>query len=774
MDTQTRYLKPGDLPPLRASLYEADSGDQQRADWNRWLWSCQDNLLRQRDRQVEENLRMLHGQHWIVWSRLRGRYVNLADLLTDDERVWRHMPVLNRLVLWFNLLHTRMTENSPIITFQPGPDRIDAELAEVYEIVFKYLWRNLNMLETLDRLVAWLIPGGRSYLKSRINLSGGDPIPARMPATLQLLDQFGQPVAGADGQPISREVPQMPFSMGQDGNFMPAMHLQQDGETGDYAAQPIPGMQMAQMHEGALAVDVLSCLEVRGEWGPTPWHEKAYHIQKSLLTPMQAYEAFGVELEPDTNADEAESSGVFWRVLFGSGHFGSATKGGARYTDIPSQQQFVTIYESWHRPSRFPGTERTESSPGGRLLITTGGGKVIRDGVRPGDFRYGSPIRAFDFVKLPGRPQGTSPQEFMNGPIRTRNRLFAQKLAHATLAANPIRVLDRSQGLEEGKVPNTPGAEIVADRSRSEKPPVEYIGVPALGQDVDQAAMQLRDEIDELGRITGTEGQTPTGRASARLVQQLRMNSDRPVAGTMRSMVMELGRLAEDWLVYIPTIWDEEKLLSVAGSDGVARTIAVKPMLFRDGTINAAPDIESMLPETRQERMERAMMFRTSGVWGDPMSPTAIQQFLDYARFPQMTNGYRPGGPDRSMAETNLGRLLQGVPASQINVYPWYNFGLHRFVLEQFLKSPEYEKQSRQIKAELSAFWVKLRQAEGDQMLMERMRMQEIEGVAAGNALNEQGRVAANAPPQLAAGPQGDQPPTMTSRPEAPDATEAA
>src|SRR4051812_33738948 len=196
----SKFSKPSDLPPLRPSPFAGDAYDAERVDYVLGLWHSQDNLLRNRDRQVEENIRMLHGQQWIVWSNLRGRYVNLAEHLTDDEKRWRHMPVLNRLLVWFVLTHARMTENPPVLTWQPGPDRADALLAEVCDPLYKYIWRDTGMIEVLDRLFSWMIPGGRAYLKSRIDPFKGDPIPTRGPAVMRLLDAAGQPIMNAEQQ----------------------------------------------------------------------------------------------------------------------------------------------------------------------------------------------------------------------------------------------------------------------------------------------------------------------------------------------------------------------------------------------------------------------------------------------------------------------------------------------------------------------------------------------------------------------------------------------
>ena len=709
-----RFRRVSQIPRMREDVWTPDDLDPTRAEWVMGLWHAQDDLLRQRDRQVEENVRMLLGQHWIVWSDLRQKFVDVAEHLGDEEKRWRHMPVLNRLFLWFILTHARMTENPPVITWQPGPDRIDAELAEVMDPIFKHLWNDIGMLEVLDRLVSWLIPSGRAFLKSRIDLSKGEAIPAMGTAMLQLLNAEGNPILGPDGQPIQRELEDVPF----DENGDPAAQLR-----GSPEAMELLELEPYLFNEGGLEVDVLTCLEVRGEWGQhIPWHKKGWHIQKSLLTPYQAYEAFGVEMEPDVRGGQSgDDIGVMWRLLHGSGIFGAAEQRRGAQFETGTGEDFVTIYELTQRPSRFPGTQRVDGpdgkkTPGGRCLIVNGSKQVIRDGQRIAPFKYTSGIRCFDFHNLPGRPQGTSAQEMLNGPIRTRNRLHAQGIQHATLVANPTKVVDRDAGIMEGDLKNIPGEEVLVSRNGSKAPVIEFIHPGRLGPEVYDSADRLAEEVDLLGSVAGTQGQAPTSDASGELVKELRYNADRPTAAPARRMVLELARMAEDWKVLLPLVWDLEKTLQVVGDDNIARTVTVWPELFEEGQVNAVPDIESMLPEGRGERQNRVFRFWQSGVWGDPMSPQAVNTFLELARFPHLSRASRPGGPDRATAEQNVGRLLQGTPAVQIPILEVYDHALHLHVLERFMKSPEYLKTPPEMMQEIVLFRQRLLSAQAQAM----------------------------------------------------------
>lgn len=671
-----------DVPPLRESPFEPDKYDRERVVFAHELWKSLDNPLRSRDRQVEENLRMLAGQQWSVWSDLLGQWVDVTRYLTDEERRWRQLPVINRLLYWYMLLHARLTENPPVLTFLPGPDRIDAMAAEVADHVFKHLWHETAMLEVLDNLFAWLIPSGRAHLKSRIDRHMGEVREYRGPAVLRLLGADGKALPGPEGQPVERFADDVPYDA--EGN--PLARLNPD-DTFDVLGDPF------RQPEGAIVVDVLSCLEVRGEWGPTPWHRKRWHQHRSFLTPEELWEDYGVEVEPDVRGEEAESIGTLRRVLFGSGYYGAAERRDRGWGNEQNMKEgYVTVLETWFRPSDFPGMQRGPDSPGGRMLVTAGRNMVLRDGARYAAFPYTSPIRTFDFVNVAGRPQGTSPQEMLNGPARTRNRIYGQILQHATLVANPIQLIDNSTGIQEGQATNAPGANIFGNFRHLARPAIEYVSPPSLGSDVYRSLDLLTGEFDDLGNIPGAEGAPPTTDPSGELVKELRFNSDRFVAATARRSVVEIARVAEDWFAMLPVIWDRERVIRAGGDDLVAQTVMVMPELFTKGTLNVIPEVESMLPEGRGERQQRIRQMWQEGVWGPPQSPEARMMYLELARFPHLDRANRPGGVDRVTAEQENGRLVQGVPAAEVPVLEWYDHQVHLFVHERFMKGPEYLK----------------------------------------------------------------------------------
>ena len=676
------------IPDIRADSEDGhgapDERDDDRIAWATFLYDSQDDVLRRWIRQVEENIRMLAGQQWSVFNPRMGRFIDVTQWMTAEEKKWRQRPVFNRLLTWFILTHARMTENPPIITFTPGPDRIDALLAETMDVIFKTKWREVKMPEVWDRASAWLIPAGMVYLQSTIDLSKGDFIRFE-----------GQP-GEEDLQGFDPE--QQEILRGFQGEGAGNIGFTEDGrpqfdqETG----QPLGPESGFAERKGDLAVEVLNPVQVRGEWGPAAWQDKRWHEVRSFLTQAEIFETYQIKVEgqqaPKGGSSRGGDTGVAERLTYGDGYFGAADPSvfGADFSaDVSIPESTVEVFTLWHRPAPYARMDESPEEPGGRLLICTRK-QVLHDSTRPVRYQSASPIRKFDFVRLPGRPAaGTTPQEAMNQPQRVFNKVAALIIEHTNLSANPIKIIDTNSGIEESMITNRPGLNLKVSR-RDRIPPFEWVSPPPLSQDAYRTLEFMRQEIDDIGNLAGTEGDAPTEDASGELVKELRFNSDRFLGPTMRRAAEEFARMAEDWKVILPVIYDEEQILSYAGTDNVARTITVQPEMFEEGAVNAIADVESMLPEGRGERQKNITALYANGLFGPPGSPEATATFFELSQFPHLGRAGKFGGVHRITADQENGKLLQGVPASQIAVFEWYNDLVHLLSHEEFMSSPEF------------------------------------------------------------------------------------
>jgi hypothetical protein len=738
-----------DFVPLRATPDANDDGyDPKRLVMVNTGWSSQDDLRRFYHRQIEENVRMLAGQQWSIFHPVLQRWLDVTEWMSEKERRWRLRPVFNRLLPWFMLTHARSTENPPILTWIPGPDRIDAELADVMDTSFKVLWREVGMVDLHDRIMAWVIAAGRSHFQTRIDLTGGPmrkwvgegQLPMLDPGTGDVLrhPQTGEVQYHPDVVP---NVPFGPSGTPFDAQGNPLAVMTPDG--------PQQRGEPHEAPEGRLVGEVLSPLECRGTWGPQAWHEKPEHYTRQYLTPEQVWDQWGVECEPDVRGNVGDV-GELERLLFGTGFFNAASGGIAAQTTTGRTDGYCTVTCLWQVPKPYEGMEKSKDSPGGRYTVATRN-KILRDGPRPAAFEWCSPIRCFDFVRLPGRPAGTTPLEAMVPVQRSYNRSYAQVGEFVNLCANPKPIIDTQFGIKDGQWTNEPGTGFVGQR-RPGVPAVEWVAPPPLGAEIFQYIAGLRGELDFMGNVAGSQGEAPTEDASGELVKELRFNSDRFFGPTARRNVEEYGRLAVDWKAMLPIIWDDEKVLSYAGEDNVARTMTVLPYMWKEGKVNCIPDAESMLPEGRGERQARVYKMWQDGAYGDPASPEARKMFFDLARFPHLSRAAKPGGVHRVTAEQFNGMLMQGTPAEQVPIYPWYDLTVHLFVLQEFMAAPEFLRVPPPVKDNFIKRWTVISGTLQQQAAQQQAAQMEQQVAVAQASAAARGGKAPGAPPGLAPG----------------------
>jgi len=671
---------PKNFIPLRPNAITDDPDDGKRLESLRQSWSRYDDLLRNYHRQVEENVRMLAGQQYSIFHPVLQRFLDVTEWMDEDERRWRQRPVFNRLLPWYIITHAKVTENPPIVTFSPGPDRIDAELAEVLDVSFKTLWRELGMPEVNDRLAGWMLVAGRGHLLTRVDMHRGPMRKWIGEADLPILGDDGTPQVDENtGEPILAEkVKDVPH----DENGKPLAHIDQFGNM-QVTGEP------HEEREGVLVTDVLSPLNCRGSWGPDPWHKKREHVIRTYHTPEEVWEMTGIEVNPDVRGAGVQDIGELERILYGTGFYGSTDGIVGSQVTATSTEGYVELTQRWQACSPYPGMYDDAGSPGGRLTIGSRS-KILYDGPRPAKFPYTSPLNTFEFVRLPGRPNGSTPQEALNPVQRSYNDGYARIKEHVNLSTNPKGIIDQMSGIKAAQFTNAPGDNYVVTR-RPGVPAVEFVAPPPLGEDVYKLQSMLGAEFEQIGQTKGQSTELPRD-ASGELVKEMRFDDDRYLGGTQRRSVEEYGRVVENWRAYLPLIWDDQKVLEYAGDDNVARTITVLPYMFEQGKVNVVPDVESMLPEGRGERARVIERMYDKGMFGPPGTPVALKQYAELAHFPHLSRALKIGGIDRTTAEQENGQLMQGVDPRTIPVYEWYDHDVHLMILESFMKGPEFKK----------------------------------------------------------------------------------
>lgn len=675
---------PKNFVPLRGAPDAADNNDARRAAILRTGWSQLDDLYRQQNRQIEENVRMVSGQQHAFYHAPTGRWLDIAEWMNADERTWKPRPIFNILLPWFIITHARATENTPIVTYVPGPDRTDAELAELLDIAEKTVWFEANMEDVHDRLMGWVIIAARGHLLNRINPNKGAMRKWIGSDLVPVVDPYDQPVDDGDGGQAHMPADNVPF----DKSGTPLARWRQTGAT-PQEGELVPTGAPHQTPIGSIEVDVLSPLQVRGSWGPEPWWKKRRHFIKSYHTPEEVYDLYGVDAPPDVRGQVGDV-GELERILYGSGFFtGSTTRFGDQTSQV-STDGYVEVTQMWEAPCSYGGMNREGDSPGGRWLVGTKSGLILRDGVRPAAFPYTSPMNTFEFVRVPGRPGGVTVQEPLNQVQREINDGYGRVKAHVNLQSNPKTAIDAQSGLRAGSFTNKPGQNHFVNR-RPGVPAIEYIKAPDLGADVYKNLEMMHKNFSDIGFMAGANDPGTPG-DSGEKVKEVRFNTDRFLGPTMRRTAGEYGRLIETWQCIFPLIWDMETTISYAGDDNIARTITVYPDMWKEGKCNVRPDVESMLPEGRGEKQEKVFQMYQLGMFGLPGTPGALKKFWELAHMPHLARAAKVGGVDGTTAEQENGLLLLGNPPQSIPVYEWYDDEIHLMIHESFMKSRDFEK----------------------------------------------------------------------------------
>lgn len=730
-------------PALRVGN-QPDTLDPERIALVAGRWNSQNDLRLPFERQVEEHCRLLAGRQWDVWSEELGKFVDVTAFFSSEEKLFRQRPVVNYLMYWYMLTTARLTENPPIITFQPATsDRSDAQLAETLDTVYKTCWADAHMTEQIDQLMGWVVATGSAYLKSYPDLDKGPAAPRTGPATVTLPHP-------ETGEPVEHELDgDVPY----DESGTPQFEVVPHPETGEPVA--VPTAEPAMVKDGQICVGVLNPIQVRGEWNTKPWHEKAWHIHRDYHPTSEVKAQWGVDVPADAPMGVTEGPGYLSRLLFGSGYYGTAERGGAGIgatsNDPGSTGDLVRVDECWEKPSPENGQQ-------GRLLIVTAT-TVLYDGPRPFPKLIGaSPIRCFQFVGIPGRPSGTTPMEFLVPLQRQMNRFWAQAMEHASLMTNPLILEDESAGLDDEQFTMIPGAKLKGGL-RNGQPMVMAFQPPNLTADFWKIQEMVRDTLMFLGNITGTEGHAPTDNASGELVAQLRANSDRFVGPTARQMVTELARMADDWTAILSVLWTRPKLLMTAGEDNVPQTVAIEPAMW-SGNVNAVPDVQSMLPESRDAKQQKIMSAFSAGVFGNPeMDPNAAETVRQMLNFPNLNRAMQPGGVDAITANQALGKVLLGTQAAEIPFFEPYNMGQWGKTLGQYIASPEFLQNAPPVQQQVLALFDRAKQYAMAQQIQQAGEQAGIQAQQLGAAARANPMVAAHADAQMAVHDQTANPP---------------
>lgn len=627
-------------------------------------WKAQDGLWWPTIRQVQDNVRMIEGRHWDVWMPSQQRFVDITSLLTEKDREFFQRPVFNYVGDWFVRTHGKLTEKPPVVSFLPATgDQKDADLAEVMDAIHKYLWFGAEMEERVSELVGMVLAASSGVVKSWWNPDLGLAREIRGPAFFPLFDEFGNAVVQADGQLAQGFVERAPYQLLPDGTPVPMIEPMPGGGYREIAGAAV-------QYEGGIDVEILSPLDVRTEIAKTPWHRRRWYVERRVLPVREIYERYGVRVTP--GGDDQSTALQIADQYTGFG--GPMARHGSSAPTLTDNTHAV-IYEMWEQP-------REECRRGRHTVVTDT--LKLSDGPNP----YGPTFRPYhmaEFTRVPGRFSAKSPIETISPINRVSNRGWSQILEHRNKMTNPFYLVDRRQ--IQGKIKNSPGQMIDVDPTYlPNSPPLDVVQPPPLPQAVYHVQALLREELRYFGSLEqGSSGAAATRQPSGELVRELRANDDRYLAGPAASIVRCLGRVVQVWPDLVKFAlesgnWTEGRVIRISGEESAIRFRSIRSEMF-EGQVHVRPDIESLLPEGRQERQQRVDWW----FMNELLTPA---QYWELIQHPHLAAAARPGGVHRRMAEIENMRMARGHPTE---ILAAHNDEIHIDSHEKFAASPEFQ-----------------------------------------------------------------------------------
>jgi hypothetical protein len=270
---------------------------------------------------------------------------------------------------------------------------------------------------------------------------------------------------------------------------------------------------------------------------------------------------------------------------------------------------------------------------------------------------------------------------------RAHNKAVSQLAEHGNLMSNPIALIENRSAIDVNKWQNTPGLAI-SYQGQPGVDPVRYLNPPSLGSEVKELIAFTQSAIESEGATRGTDAGAQSQNESGEVRRERRYDGDRYVGPTQRRAAEEIGRLVETWKPLLQLIYTEPRVVREAGEDAMARTITVYPELFEDGNVDVVPDLQSMLPETREERRARLDWMLDHNLLG-PTPEEQRRNYLELANFPNLSRVARMGSVDAVTANQENGALVRG---DAVPVEPWYDHAIHVREHIAFMKDRRFLK----------------------------------------------------------------------------------
>lgn len=596
-------------------------------------------------RQVEENVRNLAGYQYDAYIPELQEFVNLAQFFVPSDERWRRFPVVNWLTQRFFLQAiAKLTENPPVLGAMPATsDQRDAETAQIVDPWLKYQWHRMGMAEKLYGSYGWLLTAGAFWHKYWWDPNAGPSETWTADAVLTVLGETrvytdAPYVIGPDGQPTPHVLTDESGQMALDGNGQP--------QFGDPHRQPL----------GDLNCSVIPPTSIVTPYGPeAPW-EKPWLQHEYYLTPETVWERFQVDCEGETEFSGPDDGydDLLRRMEYTS-YYGNPANPEANIglffgTGQPEPTEgMVRVIERWIRAC--------PQYPQGRLMICAGQQQAqddINPYVTPQRSKVVVPFHYFPKPGLPFRQEGHMDLENLIPVARAKNRAFGGMLDASALNEQPIRLVNiNAVSDDQDDKLNQPGGIVYHNGTAPD--PVRYLTPPALPQHLKDMDSLLTEELEGMGGISAPPSAPVSSDPSGELLREQRFDADRPWGATLRYHGEEWARAGQTMLDIAAVCQSDERFITIAGEDQIARFLTVRPEMF-EGQVHVRCSPESAVLETRQDKQNRLLnLFVTMS----KLPPPLAQSLAKTLNVPDIQRAILPNAQAWSTAQQNLAWMWQ-------------------------------------------------------------------------------------------------------------------
>lgn len=589
-----------------------------------------DGLQRRRplESQWWENIAAYNGDFWVEYDMVERK---LVEPVKPDHRV--RLPV-NLVKAQVRTEYAKILKNRPIVdVLAKSDEREDLNSAEVGDkILGNYIEKDLHMPKARRRALQWVLLTG----------AGGIFVDYDPTALGDIEVQLGP-----DNQPIFDE--------------------QAIAAAQEFWREKKQAPKTKSLPQGELRTVGISPFQYIYDFSKTDFEDAWWCIVSEVFDTCEAYNRWGVELEPDKKA----TPGVIERRMLERWDL-SGTLQPPNATD--EYTKLVEVHRLFVRPGHryFPdGAE-----------IVFSGDTLVKKTVFP--FKHGwLPLGVMGHVPFPVSQYGVSVVQDAKPIALEISKTISQLIENRNMMANPPW-LEFTQNRIQGEIQNKPGLRLQVEWMPNvpEPHPIEMPDMPAY---VRELIPSMKDMLLEVtGQSEVSQGKVPAGARAGVTIAYLQEEDDTKIGPTVQEYEEMIERVSWLQLQTIAEKYVLPRVIRIYKKGGEPEVLDFMGTMLT-GIAGVHVQAGSALPRSKAAKQQYVLDLWDRQIERDPRR---VREMLELSE----------GDPDEfekdlDHAERENRKLTQG---EQVQVLEWHNHAAHHQVHRDFMKSAEWDDLDQQ------------------------------------------------------------------------------